>query len=295
MTSALGVIIGLAAVYSAFALLASWIQEQIAGIAGLRAATLKSGLLCMIGNIETHAKLLQQPTIASAQPNPQREPSYLSAHQFSSAVISLVNGASAVTMTGAQAFDQLVAGIEALPESRLKNGLLSMAGTVNKDVGALKKSIEDWFDDQMDRVSGWYKRRTQIVLIVLGLALAAAFNVDTLRIGYNFTHAPLPVDAAKLAAANSAAAQQYVTALVFQNVALGWPDAPYCAPAQAASAPACAEPPWNFKRSILKIIGLLLTAIALSFGAPFWFDTLTRFTNLRNSGPPPQPGGTSRT
>lgn len=35
------------------------------------------------------------------------------------------------------------------------------------------------------------------------------------------------------------------------------------------------------------IIGWALTAIAASLGAPFWFDTLNRFVNLRNAGRPP--------
>jgi len=41
-------------------------------------------------------------------------------------------------------------------------------------------------------------------------------------------------------------------------------------------------PQWGFK-----VLGLLLTGIALSFGAPFWFDLLGRLINLRASGPPP--------
>jgi hypothetical protein len=32
-----------------------------------------------------------------------------------------------------------------------------------------------------------------------------------------------------------------------------------------------------------KILGLLFTAAAISLGAPFWFDTLNRFINLRAS------------
>lgn len=35
------------------------------------------------------------------------------------------------------------------------------------------------------------------------------------------------------------------------------------------------------------VAGWFLTALAASFGAPFWFDTLNRFINLRNAGRPP--------
>lgn len=282
MTNALQVILGLAAVYTAFSLLASWIQEQIAGVLGLRAKTLKAGLLRMVGNVNTHASLLKQPTIESAQTENQREPSYLSKHQFSAAVLSLINGAGAAGATGAAAFTTLVAGINALPASRLKDGLLGLAGTAEADIEKFKNSLEDWFDDQMDRVSGWYKRRTQIILLIIGVVLAGAFNVDSIRMAYNFTRTPLNVDVSKLSG-NTAAAQDYISQLVFQKITFGWPDPPYCT---AAMPKPCPEP--NKKTSMIyKVIGIILTAIALSFGAPFWFDTLMRFANLRNSGPPP--------
>ena len=38
---------------------------------------------------------------------------------------------------------------------------------------------------------------------------------------------------------------------------------------------------------IKKVIGLLITTLAVSLGAPFWFDVLKNFSNLRSSGPPP--------
>ena len=44
----------------------------------------------------------------------------------------------------------------------------------------------------------------------------------------------------------------------------------------------------HFRTPILPMLaGWLLTAIAVSFGAPFWFDLLNQFINLRSSGPKP--------
>jgi hypothetical protein len=44
----------------------------------------------------------------------------------------------------------------------------------------------------------------------------------------------------------------------------------------------------NETRLILsKLVGLLLTAAALSLGAPFWFDLLSKFVRVRGTGPPP--------
>ena len=39
----------------------------------------------------------------------------------------------------------------------------------------------------------------------------------------------------------------------------------------------------------LAVGGWLLTLLAISLGAPFWFDALSRFSRLRSSGKPETP------
>jgi hypothetical protein len=41
---------------------------------------------------------------------------------------------------------------------------------------------------------------------------------------------------------------------------------------------------WGWAR---RVAGWIFTAIALSLGAPFWFDLLNKFINLRAAAPPP--------
>jgi hypothetical protein len=36
-----------------------------------------------------------------------------------------------------------------------------------------------------------------------------------------------------------------------------------------------------------KIFGLMISVLAVSLGAPFWFDTLSKFVNVRSAGTPP--------
>jgi hypothetical protein len=45
--------------------------------------------------------------------------------------------------------------------------------------------------------------------------------------------------------------------------------------------------PQGFRGWLAKIVGLLLTAIAVSLGAPFWFDLLNKLVSLRAAGKPP--------
>jgi len=45
-----------------------------------------------------------------------------------------------------------------------------------------RANAEKWFDDTMDRASGWYKRNAQRLAFGIGLILAVAFNIDTIDI-----------------------------------------------------------------------------------------------------------------
>src|SRR5262249_22802271 len=40
---------------------------------------------------------------------------------------------------------------------------------------------------------------------------------------------------------------------------------------------------------LVKVLGWLLTALAVSFGGPFWFDALSRLAPIRSTGPKPSP------
>ena len=44
-------------------------------------------------------------------------------------------------------------------------------------------ALERSFDEGMDRVSGWYKRRASYSLLVLAIVLVAILNVDTFTVG----------------------------------------------------------------------------------------------------------------
>jgi hypothetical protein len=72
--------------------------------------------------------------------------------------------------------------LEALPDDDLKTALLTLYQDANNDVEKFKESIEVWFNNAMDRVNGWYKRQSQLVISGLALVTAVAMNVDTILI-----------------------------------------------------------------------------------------------------------------
>ena len=57
--------------------------------------------------------------------------------------------------------------------------LLAIAGTVMpNNLDSLRKSLAAWYDESMDRVSGWYKRKTQLMLMLISAVLSVAINAD---------------------------------------------------------------------------------------------------------------------
>ena len=49
--------------------------------------------------------------------------------------------------------------------------------------GSAKKDLANWFDNGMDRLSGDFKRRTQVMTFVIALVTAFVVNLDTIRVG----------------------------------------------------------------------------------------------------------------
>lgn len=181
-----------------------------------------------------------------------------------------------------------------------------------------RQGLERWFDDAMARVSGWYKRKSQIAVYVIAALLTVALNANTLAITKTFMSEPAVLS--RTVAQVPAFVPQAGTAdapegsnlpdlssdEIFEQVAnlseigipLGWSfndevDADGNATA-AALDPLNVDPSTLNVGEVLYIIGgWLLTIVAIGFGAPFWFDTLSRLARLRSTGKPETPLPTS--
>jgi len=272
-------------IYLLLSLLCTTINEQvITRVLSLRAKTLENGIKNMLvssptndtsANLATAKTMLQQvydnPLIkglsqdaASSKP---RKPSYIPADIFAIAVMST------------DLVKDYKANQAAVPPA--------LAAIINKADGDVAKEIiavEKWFNDTMDRVSGWYKRRVQLIIFILGLVIVVGLNIDTLSLITSLSNDAVIrstiISAAQGSATNAANAS--LTTLV-SNVEkfqpqIGW------------SAAVLPGDVWGW---ILKIVGLLATTFAISLGSPFWFDVLNKFISFRASGPPPQPSPSS--
>jgi hypothetical protein len=186
---------------------------------------------------------------------------------------------------------------------KLKGALLPLVDAAAGNVAVARANIEDWFDSAMDRVSGWYKRRVQIFILWIALAVTVATNADTITIANSLSR-DVSMRNALVAAAGEYAKAGTTPA---QPVADRSEKLPECK--QDAGSPECRVAmnlsqisrlglPVGWRRDdprsvpsgaggwLTKILGLLLTAIAISLGAPFWFDVLNKIIVVRSTVKP---------
>lgn len=55
-------------------------------------------------------------------------------------------------------------------------------GKIEHNLAALRLNSETWFNESMDRLSGWYKRKAIALAFLIGLVLAAILNVDSIAL-----------------------------------------------------------------------------------------------------------------
>ena len=171
--------IGMAFVFLLLSLICGIIQEIIATAVSWRAKTLKDGIQQLLSdpNFSGLAKKLYDHALIKPMMKAGKDPSYISSRTFALALLDMMDPSAAnKAAASAQAF---VAG---LPNGQLKTIATALVSDATMKVEHLRQNIEDWFDDAMDRVSGWYKRRAQIVTLAVGLVVCVGFNVDALAI-----------------------------------------------------------------------------------------------------------------
>jgi hypothetical protein len=54
-----------------------------------------------------------------------------------------------------------------------------------------RKNLEGWFDNCMDRLTSWYKRRSQTLAFVIGVSIAIVLNVDSLQLASQLWRDPI--------------------------------------------------------------------------------------------------------
>jgi hypothetical protein len=134
-------------------------------------------------------------------------------------------------------------------------------------------------------------RKTQVFILLWALAVTLSVNADTIWIANTLAHdamlraslvAMAEVTAKEARSQNAEQAMDRITQMSIETeklgLSIGWSlerNDPTSLPSGIGA--------WG-----VKVIGLALTAVAVSLGAPFWFDFLNNLINIRSVGKRPE-------
>lgn len=301
--------IGISFVFLLLSLIASTVNEIILSAMNMRGQELLRGLKTLLNDddatglvksVYNHGQIygLFQ---GEFDPKSNHLPSYIPAGNFAAALLDVVREKGGDAAPLQQDAAAIVAAIRqgaqklAQDEFAAKVGkpLLSMIDAAGSDLTKVGKSVEAWYNSAMDRVSGWYKYRTQWNLFWIGLALAVALNAGTIRIVQVLSTSPTLRQSIVATAQSVKQPGTQNGSPTFQTefqdlndsmsqlkgigIPLGWSGT-----CSKDAGPSCLP----LSGWLQTLAGWILTAIAVSLGAPFWFDLLNKFMVVRSTVKP---------
>jgi hypothetical protein len=313
MTNIIGVAIGLCLLFLLMSILGSYLNEAIAAAFGLRAAFLELGLQRMLqaetlalkdknGNAFNLVESIRaHPLILSLSQSAQKKPTYIPDHTFVAAMESVL----AEKLGADPNFGQILAKLPV--DSILAQSLSAVIRGLENDPIQCRAAVATWFNEAMDRVGGWYKRWSQVILFAVGVVVAVVLNADSLHVATRLwsdstlrdqisvvasgvlrpasplstTSGTPPGSAALVSQFNDGLNGIRQTSVQLNTLPIGWDSE-----TRRHWSPSAWQTEWSFW--LMAICGWLSTAVAAALGAPFWFDLLGKAINMRMAGPAPQ-------
>jgi hypothetical protein len=290
-----GTSIALVLLYLQLALAVSAFTELVSALWDFRARDLDRWLELALGKGGLGTAVRAHPLLAGAEgrrwliSKQVRRPTWIEPEAFARAVLAAVREHQAALATSPPKAHEELAKELASPEVlRQLNHLLA---------GDAEANLAAWFSAGMRGVGDEYRRWARMLNLAVAFALAALVNADTVRLVVE-----MPRQQAVQASVGRAAAQIVATGLQ-QSMLATDATAPQRAEAaatrlQAALQEAGKQPllgwftadgevDWaqvaSVKDVAFKLAGLVITALATSLGAPFWFDLLKRFVGARGT------------
>ncbi|MBC7873809.1 MAG: hypothetical protein H7Y01_07435 [Ferruginibacter sp.] len=344
-----------------FSVLVSCVQEGFVTIFKLRGKMLQFAIKEMLNdrfNKNFSYLLYQHPRIDLLKQKQGDLPGYISAENFSSALIDLIANEStetiyrkndglmvkkevlktslfknsptlerlnisADTATTSEMDPSVIpvvekfnAGLQSLKQSELKKLLQSftrpdsipvrgVVEDVASDLDQLKKNIEKWFNSYMERVTGWYKKKVRKNIFFVAIVVTLGFNLNFITLtktvyadsNLRGALADMADNAAQTDSfivnmqnkigKNKSLGEINMNAVIGIELPIGWKASP-CTTATEKNwlRQTWAQAGCFFRNEFTlgNVLGWLLFVLALSLGAPFWFDLLKKIVNIRNSG-----------
>jgi hypothetical protein len=306
----LDVLIGLVTVYLVFGLALTAIVEAIATWFKLRSSNLEAALNeFLAGELKPGVPFVKaffdHPLLQALSKGQDGRPSYIPPEIVGQVVEGLLT-ASGTAASLAAAVNNLPGTTQpsAAGANRIKGLLDVLVTQAAGNAVEFRKAVEAHFNATMERASGWFKRHTQTAGLVTAAVLVVLANVDTVQLAVSLASSPAArLKIVEIAQQNlreqqtilnqvESAENQTETTLA-QAKADTDTALKTLAKANSDMESAGLRIGWTGWPSganewLAKVAGLLVSIFAVSLGAPFWFDVLQRFMQVRAAGASPQ-------
>src|SRR3569833_269440 len=222
-----------------------------------------------------------------------RLPSYIPSDKFADALIDSLRRRAGETTPSQMG---LLNAVRKLPPSKATEGLETILISAGADLANVRKQIVDWYEATMQRVTGWYTRDARFRTFLLGLVIAATFQIDAISISQQImTNAALRADlvtAAELQTKAGVPATPQVAdgskKLGELQLPIGWSSCAYSNKRlydpSGKFTGKCDGSQWEISLLGFMVLGWVIVALAVMQGAPFWFDLMSQLISLRGSG-----------
>ncbi len=291
----LDVAIGLVSIFLFLSLIGTAINEWVSGMLGMRAKSLEEGIRNILNDPDGKglSKAFYDHPLISSLARGRGKPSYIPSRLFALTLMDII--APTDPEKGSKTIDQIRGSVQKIENEGLRKNILIAVDQAGNDIHQARQNMEKWFDEGMGRVSGWYKRKIQWITFGYALLITIFLNVDTIAVT-NALYRDSALRAGMVAAAQEIAKKpigessakrpeetikEVKAELEKIRLPIGWD-------ISAKPESASKTPVYDW---IVRICGWIITAFAVTLGAPFWFDVLNKFINIRSSGIKPKLSG----
>ncbi|WP_157716106.1 hypothetical protein [Roseivirga echinicomitans] len=301
----LDIVLGFSFLFFLFSTLVTLLVEYASSKMDLRAKNLKKGIIKLLDDPEGQGLskfFFEHPLIRGLSENGNKGFSNLSGDKFSKVLMDVLRTGGDSQKVGRESnFDNytITQSIDKVGKDKFKDpdgsetlGLIkTFSKEASEDIKEFQNKLESWFDEQGDQMKDWFSREIKKVTLITSVILVLLFNIDTVRI----YEALSQNEQLRIQFANSAfeyfkinpkegeekegvdTPQEKLTQFYSGSLekpidllGLGWPQS------------------WAYyKEDGLRMLwapfGMALSVLAISFGAPFWYDVISRVNQLRNT------------
>ncbi len=304
--------LGFVLIFLILSLMVSGILDFISKFLSLKSTYLWEGIKNMLGSkvtqkdvdsaaidlvtkFESH-HLMSSASIPHAKSKSQGKPNYLEAESFSTILIHILDGTDLKSLSET---------ITRLPTSELKSFLEKTTNKAGSNLETVKTDVKNWYNEVMTQVSAAYKLRIKKIGLVVSIALVIGFNADSFsiynRISKNSITTSNASQIIEMATSfsksdtylglvsgqdstrgeqtengnftNSVESATKLESLLesmtnnYSPLGVGWTSSEWKATISG-----------GFMSVLIKLLGFALTIVAISMGAPFWYDVLKKIT-----------------